>query len=98
VFENFSKTFALLIVLITVPHGDTVASSPTGWSRVVVPTGAYRQKLDSIPIQRRPGRLLHVYGNTVRLIDQSRRGYPVRPLRQVLIGTPDLREDVIGSR
>lgn len=46
-----------------------------------------------MPIAERPGRLLHFYGNTIRMVDQSRQGLPVRPLRQVFLGTTTLRSE-----
>ncbi len=70
---------------------DCRAASPTGWSPIVLPTGSYRTQIKSMPIVARPGRFLHVYGNTVRMIDLSRKGAPVRPMRQIFIGTTDLR-------
>ncbi|EMI20237.1 hypothetical protein RMSM_02838 [Rhodopirellula maiorica SM1] len=44
-----------------------------------------------MPIHQRPGRPLHVYGNTIRLLEQTRttRGFH-RPVRQILFGTDDL--------
>lgn len=70
------------------------ASSPTGWSPVVLPTGAYRSQIQAMPIEKRPGRLLHVYGNTVRLIDQAPQvdGF-ARPVRQIFLGTTNLRKE-----
>jgi hypothetical protein len=37
-----------------------------GWSPVIVATGEYRVTLRSLPIEHRPYRPLHIYGNTVR--------------------------------
>ena len=51
-----------------------------------------------MPIEQRPGRLLHVYGNTVRLLDQSNRGIATRPMRQIFLGTTDLRTDLRGRK
>jgi len=67
------------------------AASPTGWSPVIIPTGQYRQQIQSLPIHSRPGRPLHVYGNTVRMLDQVQSSeIPVRPLRQIFFGSPTL--------
>ncbi|MCO8122763.1 hypothetical protein NHH03_13530 [Stieleria sp. TO1_6] len=68
-------------------------SSPTGWSPVVLPTGTYRTQIKSLPIHQRPGRPLHVYGNFIRLMDQSERDQTIRPIRQVFFGTHDLRAE-----
>lgn len=83
----------LLMVFVVGLAGSATATSPTGWSPVVLPTGQYRVHVKSMPIQHRPGRLLHVYGNTVRLINQSDQGMAPRPLRQIVLGTTDLRTD-----
>jgi len=83
----------LLVFLVAGSAGSLSAKSPTGWSPVVVPTGTYRETIQSLPIQRRPGRPLHVYGNTVRLFEQARSGRRVRPLRQVLLGTDRWRSE-----
>ncbi|WP_419580596.1 hypothetical protein [Stieleria magnilauensis] len=86
----------LLSTLLITSITPTSATSPTGWSPIILPTGEYRASIKSMPIEQRPGRLLHVYGNTVRLLDQSRRGMPARPMRQIFLGTTDLRTDVLG--
>ncbi|MEO1617192.1 MAG: hypothetical protein AAFV88_15180 [Planctomycetota bacterium] len=67
------------------------AKSDGDWSPIVLPTGAYRQQIKALPIEQRPGRLLHVYGNTIRMIDQAERGAPVRPFRQIVVGATRLR-------
>ncbi|KAA5545284.1 hypothetical protein FYK55_06405 [Roseiconus nitratireducens] len=82
------------MIAAVVLFGDSAtadASSPTGWSPVVVPTGPYRERIKSMPIEHRPGRPLHVYGNTIRLFDQRSAGYEVAPLRQILFGRTTLR-------
>lgn len=50
-------------------------SGEPGWSPVIVATGSYRAMLGSLPIERRPYRPLHVYGNTVRRMHH--RGTPL---------------------
>ncbi len=84
------RTILLVIASFTVTSAVEVeASSPTGWSPVVIPTGAYRERIKALPIQERPGRPLHVYGNTVRSIEHARKSdRPVRPLGQILFGLP----------
>ena len=74
------------------------ATSPTGWSPVVVPTGPYRSEVRSQPITQRPGRLLHVYGNSVRMVHQSRQGTRSRPVRQIVFGTSSLRSEIRRPR
>jgi len=45
--------------------GSVVAAEP-GWSPIVIPTGQYREQIKSMPIEMRPYRPLHFYGNTIR--------------------------------
>ena len=47
---------------------DISASSAQqpGWSPVVIATGPYRQQIKSLPIEQRPNRPFHFYGNSVR--------------------------------
>jgi len=46
---------------------STMASAAEpGWSPVIVATGDYRAQIKSMPIEQRPYRPLHFYGNTVR--------------------------------
>ncbi len=80
-----------LATAISFETTTTQAASPTGWSPVILPTGNYRTQIKSIPIENRPGRPLHVYGNTIRLMDQAERDAAVRPVRQIFFGTPELR-------
>ncbi|QDV87685.1 hypothetical protein TBK1r_67160 [Stieleria magnilauensis] len=94
--DTFMRYAILLSTLLITSITPTSATSPTGWSPIILPTGEYRASIKSMPIEQRPGRLLHVYGNTVRLLDQSRRGMPARPMRQIFLGTTDLRTDVLG--
>ena len=83
----------LLLTLLIALAGQSKAGSPTGWSPIVLPSRQYRAQIKSMPITQRPGRLLHVYGNTIRMVDQARRGNRIRPLRQILTGTDNLRSD-----
>ena len=83
----------LLVFLLTVVilYSPTDAGSPTGWSPIILPTGSYRTQIKAMPIHQRPGRPFHIYGNTVRLIQQSNRTRSFnRPLRQIFFGTTDL--------
>jgi hypothetical protein len=55
------------------------AQSPgsPGWTPPIIATGADREYLRSLPIEQRPNRPLHFYGNTVRRM-QSRPAAPQR--------------------
>jgi hypothetical protein len=50
------------------------AAEPS-WSPVIIATGEYRQQIESMPIEQRPYRPLHFYGNAVRR--NYHRGTPV---------------------
>ncbi|MEM9366046.1 MAG: hypothetical protein AAGD07_08605 [Planctomycetota bacterium] len=91
-----SHRLFLVTVTIAALASTLSAGSPTGWSPIVVPRGSLRAQLDVMPIERRPGRLFHVYGNTVRLIDQ---GDPLHhPVRRIVLGTDCLRDEGIPRR
>jgi len=57
--------FTLLLVVLGLDVQTTKAAEP-GWSPIIIPTGAYRQEIKSMPIEQRPYRPGHFYGNTVR--------------------------------
>lgn len=72
----------------TLVVGGSAKVTAEDWSPVVVPTGEYRAQIQSTPITERPGRLFHVYGNTVRWVDSAEQiPLTYRPLRRVVIGT-----------
>ena len=51
---------------LSAPAGDHASASEPGWSPVVIARGDYREEIKSIPMEMRPYRPLHFYGNTVR--------------------------------
>jgi hypothetical protein len=53
-----------------------------GWLPVVIARGALREQIEVIPIEQRPYRPLHFYGNTVRRLHY--RGTPWPRLDEVL--------------
>lgn len=59
-----------------------------GWSPVVIPTGDYREQIKSMPIEARPYRPLHFYGNTVRR--NHYRGNPVVTPKDLRVTTREL--------
>jgi len=65
---------ALCFPLFIVSAGDASATQP-GWSPNVVASGDQREQLRMTPIEDRPYRPLHFYGNTVRRIHY--RGTPL---------------------
>ncbi|MEP0427439.1 hypothetical protein [Rhodopirellula bahusiensis] len=99
-----SLSSSMLAVLAAVSFGTSMASSSTRvaaeeWSAVVVPTGDYRAQIQATPITERPGRLFHVYGNTVRWVDSAEQTpLTYRPLRRVVIGTDGAQSGRATSR
>lgn len=57
--------FVLAVSGCTVFAGLAAAAEPN-WSPVIIATGEYRDQIKSMPIEQRPYRPLHFYGNTVR--------------------------------
>ena len=44
-------------------------ASKGGWDSTIILRGSERTAVKSIPIENRPNRPLHVYGNTIRRMD-----------------------------
>lgn len=86
---------AATILLTCLCFSPVMAQSPTGWSPIVIPRGEYRATIQATPITQRPGRPLHVYGNTVRLIEQpsDKPIYRRRVIQRVFLGTDQWRND-----
>ncbi len=79
---------ALLLTAITVGVLSSSDASEPGWSPIVVPTGEYRDHIKSMPIELRPYRPLHFYGNTVRR--SFYRGNPTPMPRDIRTTTGEL--------
>lgn len=59
--------FPTVIAALSIPLPEPVqAASQTGFDPRIVTFGAEREQIKSTPIEKRPYRPLHVYGNTVR--------------------------------
>lgn len=54
------------LAALSIPLPETRAASPTGFDPRVITFGAEREQIKSTPIEKRPYRPLHVYGNAVR--------------------------------
>ena len=78
-----STLFSLtaLAALTTLTPSPANSKEP-GWSPVIIARGEYRERLQATPIEYRPYRPLHIYGNTVRR--QYHRGTPL-PLPQPVV-------------
>lgn len=57
---------AAAAMLVTLASSDSLSAGEPGWSPVVVARGEYRDQIKSMPMEQRPYRPLHFYGNTVR--------------------------------
>lgn len=64
-----------------------VTGAEPGWSPVVIARGEYREQIKSQPIEQRPYRPFHFYGNTVRR--QHHRGNPLPMPRDLAIVRPN---------
>ncbi len=57
---------AAVFLFLSAPVGGFAHASEPGWSPVVIARGDYREQIKSLPMEMRPYRPLHFYGNTVR--------------------------------
>ncbi len=75
--SNRKIVLALVLSFIGAANGGAAnaGAAEPGWSPVIVARGEYRDQIQSTPIEKRPYRPLHVYGNTVRR--QHYRGTPL---------------------
>jgi hypothetical protein len=80
-----------LVGLLSCLQAPAVDAGQPQWVPNVVATGNLRAKIQHTPIAKRPGRPLHVYGNTIRMMQQNERVTQYRPLRHIFFGTPELR-------
>ncbi|MCG8649407.1 MAG: hypothetical protein MI861_06225 [Pirellulales bacterium] len=51
---------------VALHSGENVQGGEPGWSLRIIATGDYRDQIKSTPIELRPYRPLHFYGNAVR--------------------------------
>ncbi len=72
----------LAAMLVTLANADFATAGEPGWSPVVVARGDYREQIKSLPMEQRPYRPLHFYGNTVRRMHYH--GTPAPSLREIV--------------
>lgn len=66
--KSINGLFFFVALLLTVElNAESIAAEP-GWSPNIIARGEERQQIRATPIEQRPYRPLHVYGNTVRRI------------------------------
>ncbi|MDB4331633.1 hypothetical protein OAE79_00140 [Rhodopirellula sp.] len=56
----------VIFFFFAVAATDNANAAKNGWSPVIIATGEYKQKIESTPIELRPNRPFHIYGNTLR--------------------------------
>ena len=64
-FRHMIPGIALALAFSTTQVEAMVPNEPT-WAKSIIPMGQERAVVKSTPIEQRPYRPLHVYGNTVR--------------------------------
>lgn len=57
---------AFVMFTLTLVAVQSAESAQPRWSPNIIVTGQAREQLRSLPIEQRPNRPLHLYGNTVR--------------------------------
>lgn len=77
---------AILVFFVAQPSPSVAVASGTGWSPVIVPRGVYRQQIKATPIEMRPNRPFHFYGNTVRRNYYQAPVLPTRTISRALTG------------
>jgi hypothetical protein len=62
----------LVALVVSIAFGfasDAKAAPPTGWDSTIILRGQERSVVKSMPIEKRPNRPLHIYGNTIRRME-----------------------------
>lgn len=76
--QRFMKSNGILILLLTFgiwSESPTASADEPSWAPQVIARGEFRQQIEATPIEQRPYRPFHFYGNTVRR--QHYRGNPI---------------------
>ena len=60
---------ALVVAIVLSVASETQASPPTGWDSTIILRGHERAVVKSMPIEQRPNRPLHIYGNSIRRME-----------------------------
>lgn len=84
----FSTVFFACIATGSCILTSDASSAEPGWSPIVLPTGEYREQIKSMPIELRPYRPLHFYGNTIRR--NYYRGNPAPTPRDIVTTATEL--------
>src|SRR5690606_16942948 len=73
---------AITVVIAIAASRQHAAAAEPGWTNQVIARGALRQTIRATPIEQRPYRPLHIYGNTIRRIHH--RGTPLPSIAEVV--------------
>ena len=63
---------AVAALVVSIASGLVIgaeAAPPTGWNKTIILRGQERAVVKSVPIEKRPNRPFHIYGNTVRRME-----------------------------
>ncbi len=60
---------ALVVAVTLGVASETSAAPPAGWDSTIILRGQERAVVKSMPIEKRPMRPLHIYGNTIRRLE-----------------------------
>lgn len=60
------KVVLVYFAIVALGWLDFAWSDEPNWSPIVIPRGEYREYIKAMPIEDRPYRPLHFYGNTIR--------------------------------
>ncbi len=73
---------AALVISYFMGYTENVSAAEPGWSPVIIARGEYKEQIKSLPMEQRPYRPLHFYGNTVRRMHY--RGTPMIAIRDIV--------------
>lgn len=85
--SRFTALIVSAFLVVSFVASAAFGSEPN-WSPIVIPQGIYRAQIKSMPIEQRPYRPLHFYGNTVRR--SYYRGNPIVMPRDIFMTTSEL--------
>ncbi len=78
----FASLVMVVLGLLPIFTADESIAQQPGWSPNVIATGKERDQIRATPIEQRPYRPLHFYGNTVRRIHY--RGTPLPTIAETV--------------
>lgn len=76
--HRYRLSAAALTILLAGFTSPTRAAGPVAplWSPTIIATGQQREQIRALPIEQRPNRPLHFYGNSVRRMHQRGMALP----------------------